>query len=156
MSLQEVLLVGHSLLRWIVLVAGVAAFVRAVSGARAGRAWSDKDSKVLQAFIGIFDMQILLGLLMYVATSPLGVRMLQQGSATMKDSVLRFFALEHIVGMILASAILHVGSARARRLGAAPKRQTRTAIVVGIGMAIILCSIPWPFFPYGRPLLRLG
>ena len=156
MSLHEVLLVMHSLLRWGVLVAGVAVLVRAVAGARAGRAWRDEDTKLLRAFVGTFDLQILLGLSMYFGTSALGVRMLQQGSATMKDSVLRFFAVEHIVGMLVASAVLHIGLTVSRRLADASTRHTRTAIVVGVGLAIIFLSIPWPFFPYGRPLLRFG
>ncbi len=156
MSLPEVLLVMHSLLRWLVLVAGVVAFVRAVSGARAGRAWSDADTKVLRAFVGLFDVQLLIGLLMYFGTSPLGVRMLQHAKEAMKVSALRFFAVEHLVGMIIAAAVLHVGSARARRLGDSSKRQGRTALVVGIAFAIIFLSIPWPFFPYGRPLFRFS
>ena len=59
-------------------------------------------------------------------------------------------------GMLAAAIVLHVGTARARRLGAAPARQSRTALVVGIAFAILFVSIPWPFFPYGRPLFRLG
>ena len=156
MSVNEVILVMHSLLRGIVLVAGVVAFVRAVSGARAGRAWTDTDTKMLRAFVGAFDVQVLLGLIMYFGTSALGVRMLQNASVAMKTSVLRFFAVEHLVGMIIAAAVLHVGTARARRLGDSPKRQTRTAIVVGIAFAIIFFSIPWPFFPYARPLFRFS
>jgi hypothetical protein len=157
MSLHEVILVMHNLLRWVVLVAGVTVFVRAVSGARARRAWSATDTKVLQAFVGAFDLQVLLGLLMYFATSALGARMLQHAAkVAMKNSTLRFFAVEHLVGMILAAAVLHAGTTRARRLGESPKRQTRTAVVVGIAFAIVFCSIPWPFFPYARPLFRLG
>lgn len=156
MSLHDVLLVLHNLLRWVVLVAGVVAFGRAVRGALRERAWLEPDTKVLRAFVGAFDLQLLLGLILYFVTSPFGVRMLQQGSVVMKSSSTRFFAVEHLVGMIVAAAVLHVGTARARRLGESTKRQTRTAIVVGIAFAIIFFSIPWPFFPYGRPMLRLG
>lgn len=156
MSLNDALLVMHGLLRWVVLVAGAVAFGRAVVGARKVRAWSDTDTKVLRAFVGAFDVQVLLGLVMYFATSPFGMRMLQQGSSTMKSSLLRFFAVEHLVGMLLAAAVLHVGVARARRLGEAAGRHKRTAIVIGIALVITFASIPWPFFPYGRPLLRLG
>jgi hypothetical protein len=155
MSLHDVILVLHNVLRWIVLAAGVLALARAVGAASGGRGWSDTDTKVLRAFVGAFDLQVLLGLFMYFGTSALGVRTLALGSAAMKDSTLRFFAVEHIVGMLAAAAVLHVGTARARRLGDAPARQKRTAIVVGIALVIVFVSIPWPFYPYARPLLRL-
>ena len=155
MSPNEVILVMHSLLRWGVLAAGLVALIRAVLGARSKRAWSATDTGMLRAFVGLFDVQLLLGLFMYFGTTALGARMLANlGAAAMKSSVLRFFAVEHLVGMVTAAIVLHVGTARARRLGDAPARQKRTAIVVGIAFAIIFFSIPWPFFPYARPLFR--
>jgi hypothetical protein len=155
MGLHDVLLVMHNVLRWIVLAAGGVALARATSAARGGRSWNDTDTRVLRAFVGAFDLQVLLGLFMYFGTSALGVRALALGSAAMKDSVLRFFAIEHVFGMLVAAAVLHVGTARARRLGDAPARQRRTALVVGVALAIVFVSIPWPFYPSARPLLRL-
>lgn len=146
----------HSLLRWLVLTAGVVALGRAIHAATKRRAWTETDTRVLRIFVGIFDLQVLLGLFMYFGTSALGVRMLQHASVAMKTSVLRFFAVEHIAGMLIAATVLHVGTARARKLGQEPARQRRTAIVLGIAFAILFFSIPWPFFPYARPLLRLG
>ena len=146
----------HNLLRWGVLAAGVVALVRAVQGARAQRAWTETDTKVLRAFIGVFDVQVLLGVIMYFGTSALGVRSLQNASVTMKSSALRFFAVEHITGMLVVAAILHVGTARARRLGESPARHRRTAIVLAAGFLLLFFSIPWPFFPYARPMIRLG
>lgn len=156
MTLHEVVLGTHNLLRWVVLVTGVTAFIRSVAGSRAGREWRDADTKWLRVFVGAFDLQVLLGLFMYFATSALGVRMLQHMSMAMKSSVLRFFAVEHIGGMLVAAALIHVGTTRARRLGDSSKRHARTAIVVGIAFLIVFFSIPWPFFPYARPLVRFG
>jgi len=156
MSLHDVVLAMHSLLRWIVLAAGVTVLVRTVVAARNRRPWSEIDTRVLRAFVGAFDVQVLLGLFMYFGTSALGVRMLQHASVAMKTPVLRFFAVEHLAGMLVAAIVLHAGTSRARRLGDSPRRQVRTALVVGLAFTIIFASIPWPFFPYARPLLRLG
>jgi hypothetical protein len=155
MGLHDVILVLHNILRWIVFAAGAVALARATSATRGGRNWNDTDTKVLRAFVGAFDLQVLLGLLMYFGTSALGVRVLALGSAAMKDSTLRFFAIEHIFGMLVAAAVLHVGTARARRLGDSPVRQKRTALVVALALVIVFVSIPWPFYPAARPLLRL-
>ena len=140
MGLHDVILVMHSMLRWVVLAAGLVALTRALLGARSKRAWSATDTSVLRAFVGVFDVQLLLGLFMYFGTSALGVRMLAHAGVAMKSSVLRFFAVEHLAGMLTAAIVLHVGTARARRLGDAPSRQKRTAIVVGIAFANRLSS----------------
>jgi hypothetical protein len=156
MSLHDVILVMHSLLRWGVLAGLVTALVRALLAVRRRREWNATDTKWLRASVGIFDLQFLLGLFMYFGTSALGVRMLAHASIAMESSVLRFFALEHAVGMITAAIVLHVGTARVRRLGEAPARHARTAVVIGITLAIVFASIPWPFYPYARPLFRVG
>lgn len=154
MSLHDIILFFHSSLRWIVVgVAGVL-FARAL--VRRKHEWTDVDTKALRVFVSVFDAQVLLGLIMYFGTSALGVRTLAHAKIAMKDSVLRFFAVEHIVGMLMAAVVLHVGTARARRLGPSPQRQVRTALVVGFTLLIVFASIPWPFFPYGRPLFRLA
>ena len=31
----------------------------------------------------------------------------------------------------------------------------RSTLVVGLALTIVFVSIPWPFYPYARPLLRL-
>lgn len=152
---NDVVLFLHGTLRWVVVGAGVVAVSRAIGGARSKRAWTSTDTAALRAFVGAFDLQVLLGLVLYFGTSPLGVRMLQQASIAMKSSVLRFFAVEHLFGMLVTAAVLHIGTARARRLGEAPERHRRTAFVVGIAFVLMLASIPWPFMPYGRPLFRL-
>ncbi len=155
MSFHDVVLVLHNVLRWIVLAAGGLALARAMAAARSQRKWDDTDTKVLRAFVGAFDVQLLLGLVMYFGTSAFGVRAFAYGSEAMKNSVIRFFAIEHIFGMLVAAAVLHAGTARARRLGDAPARQRRTALIVGLALVIIFVSIPWPFYPSARPLLRL-
>lgn len=154
MTLHEIILTLHSYLRWIVVFAGLTVVVRAIGGARAGRKWDAKDGKLLFAFLRAVDVQILLGLFMYFATSALGIRMASHAGEAMKSSALRFFLVEHMFGMLIAVAVLHMGTARLKRRGDDPGRHRGTAIVVGIGFAILLATIPWPFFPYGRPLFH--
>jgi hypothetical protein len=71
----------------------------------------------------------------------------------MRDSALRFWAVEHVAGMVVASALLHVGRARARK---APdvKRHRIIAIFFGLALLAVLLSIPWPGMPAERPLFR--
>jgi hypothetical protein len=166
MGLHDVVLMMHSFVRWAVLVGGAVVLGRMI--VRRGQPWTETDTKALRAFVGTFDLQLLLGLFMYLGTSAFGARMVRwvfgaaidmgisYAAIAIKDAGLRFFMIEHPFGMLTAAAILHIGSVRARRLGESAARQKRTALVVGISLAIVLVSVPWPFLKYGRPLLRLG
>jgi hypothetical protein len=74
--------------------------------------------------------------------------------AAMKSSGLRFFAVEHLVGMLIGLTLAHIGAARIRK--ASPERRHRlAAIFFVLALLAILASIPWPGLPAGRPLFRL-
>ena len=153
-ALHGPLLVLHGLLRWGVLALAVAALVRCLGGARAGRAWGAGDTKLVRGFVIALDTEVLLGLLLWGGVSPLGVRMFGQAGVAMKTAALRFFMVEHVFGMLVAVAVLHVLVVRARRLGEDPARFGKTATAIGLALAFVVLSMPWPFLAYGRPLLR--
>ena len=81
----------HSWLRWAVVAAGLFAVVR--GGTREGAAgkW----------FTLVLDIQILLGLLLYFVLSPFTRNALSDFGAAMGSSQLRFWAVEHVFGMII-------------------------------------------------------
>jgi hypothetical protein len=141
--LYSTFLIVHSWLRWLVLAAGFAAVARGGSGnGSAGR-----------MFVILLDLQMLVGLLLYFWLSPLTVAALQDFGGAMRSPMLRYFAIEHVVGMIIAIALAHIGRARVRK--APEHRRARTAaIFYGLALAAILISIPWPGLPVGRPLFR--
>lgn len=104
-------------------------------------------------FVILLDLQMLVGLLLYFWLSPLTVAALQDFGGAMRSPMLRYFAIEHVVGMIIAIALAHIGRARVRK--APEHRRARTAaIFYGLALAAILISIPWPGLPVGRPLFR--
>jgi hypothetical protein len=142
----------HSYLRWAVLLLALVAVARAWSGWRTSRAWTPADDKVGRFFGIALDLQVLIGLILYVAVSPLTRAAFQDFGAAMGNSVLRFFAVEHIFGMLVASALVHVGRARSRRNGPSILRHRSAFIFFALGLLAMLASIPWPFLPAGRPL----
>lgn len=146
------LLVIHSLLRWIVLVAAVIALIRAFGGWTSGRPWTPVDERVGKQFLLFFDIQLLVGVLLYAVFSPLTQVAFSDFGAAMGNSVLRFWAVEHLIGMLIAVALAHVGRVRARRLADSTSRHRTTAIFFGLSMVVMLVSIPWPFMSAGRPL----
>jgi hypothetical protein len=144
----------HSWLRWAVILVGLVATVRAIAGAVGGRTWQPLDQRLAQMFVGLLDLQMLVGLLLYFVLSPITTAALSDFGGAMGDSGMRFWAVEHWVGMVIGIALAHVGVARARRMadGAIKHRVIATFFV--LAMLAILASIPWPGRVYARPLIR--
>lgn len=136
-------LLVHSWLRWAVLAAGIAA-------AFGGRSREDTGGKW---FVILLDLQILLGLLLYFVLSPFTKEAMSNFGEAMGNSQLRFFAVEHVFGMLIGTALAHVGRKKIRN--APIERRGRLALIFyGLAMLAILLSIPWPGMPAGRPLFR--
>ena len=117
----------HSWLRWAVILFGLIAIWRAIDGVRSRRAWLPGDDRFCRIFLGVLDLQMLLGLLLYFVFSPLTKAALGDFAGAMKDPLMRFWAVEHVFGMIIGVALAHVGMSRARRAAtdthAAPARR---------------------------------
>jgi hypothetical protein len=145
-SLYAALLLGHSYVRWAVLGSAALAIVRSL--------WVPGDERAHRAFIGLLDLQLLLGLGLYFVASPIIKAFYADPAHALKVPGLRFFALDHAVMMIVAVAVAHVGRARARRAADAKRRQRTTTRFTALSLAILLATVPWPFLRYGRPLAR--
>jgi hypothetical protein len=103
------------------------------------------------------DVQLLLGLLLYFVFSPLTTVALKDFGAAMSNPVQRFFAVDHVVAMVIAVVLAHVGRALSRRAADAQGKHRLAAILYGLAVLAIVLAIPWPFETgVGRPLLRLG
>jgi hypothetical protein len=147
-------LVVHSLVRWLVVGFGIAAVARGLAGWSGGRVWSPLDSRLGLLFMISLDVQVLLGLLLYFFLSPLTTMALADMGGAMRNPVLRFWAVEHLVVAILALALVHIGRARARRSADSRLKFRRSAIFFGLALLAVLAAIPWPFLAFGRPLFR--
>jgi hypothetical protein len=153
--MYSVLIIAHSWLRWIVLVAGLLTLVRAWSGRSSGRAWGPGDNSAGRWYTILFDIQVLIGLLLYVWASPITMAARQNMGAAMGNSATRFWLVEHPFGMIVALALAHVGRARVRRAMTDRERFGKATLFYGLSILIALLSTPWPGLPYARALLRL-
>jgi hypothetical protein len=131
--MHALLLFVHSLFRWVVILAGLYA---------AGR----RDARPGRWFAISLDIQVLIGLILYWL-SPITSGAIGNMGAAMQNRVTRFWAVEHVASMILALALAHIGVARAR------KGKGGAAVLFLLALLALLMGIPWPFLPYGRPLL---
>ena len=144
----------HSLLRWAVLLTGAIAWFRSIGGGTAKRPWTAKDELWGFLFTISLDIQMLVGLVLYFILSPLMKIAFKDFGGAMADSSLRFWAVEHVAGMIIGIALAHVGRVKIRKAANDARRHRLAIIFFGLALVAIFASIPWPGMPVARPLFR--
>jgi hypothetical protein len=100
------------------------------------------------------DLQMLLGLVLYLAVSPNMQPIRDNFGAAMKDPALRFWAVEHLSSMLGAVILAHAGRVLARKAKTADAKRTRLLVCFGLATFLVLLGMPWPGRPGGRPLFR--
>jgi hypothetical protein len=153
---HELVLLAHSWLRWLVLALVAAVTARSLAGWRRGRAWTRADERLHVAQIAAADLQLALGLALYLLLSPLPRALLADVAEGMKQPALRFFGLEHPTAMLVALIALHIGRWRSKRARDGRARHRRTFVAGAVALLVIGAAIPWPGSRHGRPLLRTG
>lgn len=143
-SLYSAMLHAHSIGRWIVLVLLLFAIINSLLAG--SRPYIRSDNR-LGLLLTIFaDLMLLVGIYLYFV-GPLGYKIIQNVgmSAAMKDPYNRFFAVEHLAGMLIAIILIHLGKAQGRKPIGDRAKHRRTMIFYLVALLIILASIPWPF-----------
>lgn len=148
------LLAIHSLFRWLVLISLLFAIYTAYSGWLKAKVFTAFDNKVRHITATIVHIQFMLGFSLY-CISPMVSYFLNNYSTAVHIREIRFFGMEHIFTMVIAVAIITIGSAKAKRTATDMEKFKTIAIWFSIGLFIIMCSIPWAFSPLtARPYVR--
>ena len=138
--MHNALLHAHSGLRWIALILLVVAIFNAAKSQSSGQ-YLKKD-KMINLFAMVFmHIQLLIGLVLYFTSDKVNFV-----EGWMKDSLLRFFGMEHILLMVLAIAVITMGRSKAeKKLKGTRDKHRKIMVSYTIGLLIVLISIPWPF-----------
>ena len=148
-DMYNVLLHLHSAGRWIVLILLlIAIFNSLVAG---NRPFIKSDNRT-GLFLTIFaDLMLLIGIALWFLSDRWGYKTIQARGMgdVMSDATARFYVVEHLVGMLVAIVLLHIGKAQARKPISDKAKHRRTVIFYTIALIIILLSIPWPFREVG-------
>ena len=142
----------HSTLRWVALGAGVVAAAAAWAGRLGSSSWADTTSCAGRAFAVTMDLQLVVGLVLYLALSPAVASGLGNMSGAMADSQHRFWMVEHPAAMIVALVLAHIGVAKSRHRSGAEGRG-QSAWYFTLAVLLVVAVLPWPFLDYGRPLM---
>jgi hypothetical protein len=150
---MHILLLVHSLLRWVILLLLLAAIVQSYSGMSSGRSYSSGDRK-----LGLFLMisahtTLLLGLVLwFFGAFGLSFALDNGMGVVMKNAVMRYWVVEHFAGMLIAVALITVGRGVAKKNIPDPAKFKRAFWLFLIALIIILATVPWPFRTgVGRP-----
>jgi hypothetical protein len=152
---MSVLLLLHSILRWVILVLLVVAIVKSYNGMTAGRSFSESDRKV-----GLFLMisahtTLLLGLLLWFFGA-FGLALVEHPGmgVVMKNAIMRYWVVEHFVGLLIAIALITIGRGVAKKTIPDATKFKRAFWLFLVALIIILATVPWPFRTgVGRPWL---
>ena len=138
--MYNILVAAHSGLRWIVLILMLLAVIKAWGGYSAKKNFGDGDRKIVLFSMIFYHTQWLLGLVLYF-TSP-RVTFVE---GFMKDTITRFYAIEHIFGMTVAMILITIGYSKMKKAEDSEKKFKTVRLWYTLAIIIVLASIPWPF-----------
>ena len=129
---------AHSGLRWVALVLLVAAVVVAIGKWQGRSGYTDGNRKLYLFTLIAVHTQLLIGLILYFISPKVNFSL-------MSEKLYRFYTVEHTAGMLIAIVLITIGYSRSKRATDTVTKQRLVGIFYGLGLLLILASIPWPF-----------
>lgn len=136
----------HSIFRWLVLLSLVSIIFTSIQGLLTKRTYTNLDKWLRTITSAIGHTQLLLGLTLYFALSPLMKYFVENGGGD--NYQMWFFGIYHIIMMFSAIVVMTIGSALSKRALEDQRKFKILTIYFSVALGMILLSIPWfrPFF----------
>lgn len=131
----------HSHNRNMVLLIGVILILLSLTGMISKQPWN-KFKKILSLiWMIVVDIQCTIGLALYFGVSSFGLKAFSNPNINvMKDAAVRKIAIEHLVLMLAAWIIVHIGYSKIK---SAQNPHKTVVVYYGIAMILMLAGIPW-------------
>lgn len=140
----------HSALRYLILIALVITIINAFLKMKGKKPFTPVDNRLSLVTFILAHTQLLLGLALYFMGSK-GMALFSNGMGeVMGNSTFRFFAVEHIFGMLIAIVLITMGRVRAKKMTDDVAKHKTTFTYYLIALVLIVISIPWPFRGFGQ------
>ena len=112
----------------------------------AGKPFTAGDKKTGLFLMIAAHITLLIGIYQW-AVGPWGLQNIRNMgmAAVMKDSVARFYVVEHLTGMLIAIILITIGRGVSKKNIPDGVKHKRTFWFFLVALVIILASIPWPF-----------
>jgi len=132
---------AHSGWRWIVLVL---LLLTVITSAKRffgkSNEWSKSLANIYKFNVIATHIMLLFGVILLFISPKVGF-----DGSVMKDSVRRFFSVEHSLMMIIAAVLITIGNSKMKRATEVVKKYKAVFIFNLIALIIVLAMIPWPF-----------
>jgi hypothetical protein len=133
----------HNILRWLLLISLVITLIKYLAGWLREQPWKKLDNTLGIVLVWLMDLQLITGLTLYFFLSPITKKALANFSAAMKDADLRFYAVEHILMMVIAVVLVHIGREKSKRAKTDLAKFRTASIFFLIALMVIYAAIPW-------------
>jgi len=139
-SMYSFLKTLHSHNRHLVLLVAVLVIIGSIIGLIGQRKWGKQNKILSLAFLIIMDIQILLGLILYLGVSELGIKLFFNKDINVMESPYRQMAVEHVALMLMAVVLVHVGY---KKIKTVQEKHKAVLYYYGAALLFILAGIPW-------------
>ncbi|MCB9360808.1 MAG: cytochrome B [Flavobacteriales bacterium] len=124
---------AHSGLRWLVLIFLLLAVIKSFAGWFGKKDFNKSDNLIALLLLSFTHTQMIVGIILYFISS----KVVSMGDA-MKDSVLRFWAMEHGVTMLIAITLITIGRVKSKKAETSELKFKKGAIFYTIALVLIL------------------
>jgi hypothetical protein len=131
----------HSYNRYLIFLALAFVLFRSFSGWLGKKPFESLDDKGSLVLLIFTHLQLLIGLVLYAAYSPFTQSAFHDMGAAMKDSTLRYFAVEHIAIMLIAVVMIQLGRTFSKKAASDENKHRKLAIYTTIAVVLILLSL---------------
>ena len=140
--MYQIFLTLHSIFRWVVLLTALWAVYRFVTGWLSRRQLTDADASARKFYTISLDVQFLIGIILAIV-SPLVHTILADFGGAMKVPELRRIGMEHLILMLAAVTLAHIGGAMSKKATDDTTRFKKGAIFFILSLIALLAGIPW-------------
>jgi len=153
--MHQILLIVHSIFRWLVLLSLLFAVYRSANGYFLVRPFTKIDDTIRHWTATIAHIQLMIGMVLYF-NSPVVKYILTGEKNTSIINEVYFFKFVHISFMISSVVVITVGSSLAKRKELSSDKFKTMLLWFTMALVLIFLAIPWPFSPLAsRPYIRI-
>tara|TARA_R110002096_G_scaffold391915_1_gene586799 strand:+ start:579 stop:1013 length:435 start_codon:yes stop_codon:yes gene_type:complete len=131
---------AHSGLRWFALIVIIYTIINALTGVKQGKDFEKKDKMLGLVTLILFHTQLLIGLGLYFSSVKVSFT-----SGFMKESLYRFFTMEHPLMMLISIVLVTIGYSKSKKADSSRMKFRKILVFYTIALIILLAGIPWPF-----------
>lgn len=131
----------HSYNRYLILAALLFVLFRAFSGWLTRRPYEKIDNTASLVLVSLAHLQLLIGLIMWGFTSAWTQTAFANMGLAMKDPNQRYWAVEHLVAMLIAIVLIQLGRTFAKKTPDQTAKHRKTAIYTAIAALIIVVTL---------------